>query len=196
MDGKHIKELVNKYKESIEGCKKNIYEVINFLKQEVNVISFDLVENEDSRRFYKKHIEDVKIYTINSTRNYNINFDCTNLWDNYEEFARRTKNIGKRFDHEDLEIILFEVVKDSKSEKYYKKHEKDIVIPKRNIIIPMRIVVIFEIKTEYIFSNNDFLYKELYLYRGIDEFDIENMTPLFINYLTFIDMWSFRELEE
>lgn len=57
-----------------------------------------------------------------------------------------------------------------------------------------RIFVVFETKTESIFSNSSRLYLELFLFRGIGQFDYEQKTIMLLDYVTKLDHYhSFFE---
>lgn len=155
----NITVLKDKYRDRIHVCKKNINELVDFIKKKFNVI-----ENVELEKSYLKEVELTKINALNS-------------W----------KNLKQQYKYDDLDVIVFEIIKDDKSESYYKSHASDLVISKSNVIIPNRIVVIFETKTEYIYCNNDLLNKEIMLYRGIDEDDIMNDTPQLITYLRLLE---------
>lgn len=158
-DNDNITFLKDKYKYRINKCKKDVFELINYIKKNLNVI-----ENVQNESLYLNEVEFTKINSLSS-------------W----------KNIKKNYNYNDLNVIAYEIIKDSKSEIYYKSHPKGIIIPKSNIDIPNRIIIILETKTEYIYCNNDLLYKDLVIYQGISENDIINETPQLITYLRLLD---------
>lgn len=176
----HIQILINKYKNSIKECKKDIYKVVDYLKENLNIIDVDVIGNEENQMYYNTQIEKAKINAFNSISNLKIDFDCTNLWNNKDMFIKKINNANKKFEYKDLDVLLFEVYKDLKSEKYYKEFIEDGVIPEK-------IIVMVEIKTGYIYSNNCLLYNELSVYKGVEKSDILNKTPIFIDYLSSIE---------
>lgn len=158
-DLNNISFLKDKYKYRINECKKDVYEIINYIKKNLSVI-----ENVQNEKLYLNEVEFTKINSLSSWR-----------------------NIEMKYKYNDLNVIAFEIIKDSKSEIYYKSHSKDVITPKGNIVIPNRIIIILETKTEYIYCNNDLLYKDLKIYQGISENDIINETPQLITYLKILD---------
>lgn len=151
--------LKDKYKDKIHSCKKDINDLVDFIKTK-----FNIVENIQLDKIYQKDVELTKINSLHS-------------WN----------NLKNKYKFEDLDVIGFEIVKDDKSEIYYKSHLSDLIIHNSNVIIPSRIIVLLESKTEYIYCNNELLNKELMLYQGIDENDILNDTPQLITYLRLLD---------
>ncbi|TCT15437.1 hypothetical protein EDC18_103142 [Natranaerovirga pectinivora] len=89
------------------------------------------------------------------------------------------KNKIKKKSYSELNIIPYEVIQDISSEKYY----QSMISNSNNELI----YIIIETHTEYIYCNCDMLLKELYVYQGITNFDIENATTNLFFYLRLVD---------
>jgi len=76
------------------------------------------------------------------------------------------KNQMSNYSYDDLEVLLYTVCKDEKSAFHYEHQD----------FFDSQIWVNIEKKLEFVQSNCQKLQKELYLYKGISEYDILNKT--------------------
>ncbi|MDR3586982.1 MAG: hypothetical protein P4L59_16970 [Desulfosporosinus sp.] len=151
-------KLWEKYKHKIVPGEKSTEELINFLKDKVDVVEIDTTEF--SRFFMERHI----INIVHCVRNQEL---------------KLTAN--------DLNIIAFNIIKDNRSNSYYQcrpvqrianKHKNDMIY------------VVFEKRTGYIHSNSNKLLLELFIERGISQYDYDNDTNLLHSYLFYLDSYS------
>lgn len=87
------------------------------------------------------------------------------------------KGIGLRED--DLDMKAYEIIDNESSSLYYPEFRKD--------YFNESICVVLDMTTGYIECSSRLLKRELFLYRGISEHDIENDTPDLVTYLLCLD---------
>ena len=92
------------------------------------------------------------------------------------------KNQELKLGYNDLNIISFKIIRDSKSAKLYANHDGHVI---KGAFVPIN--VIFETKTEYIYSNCDELSVLLGIYQGISDYEIKNDPIAVFLFLSLID---------
>jgi hypothetical protein len=91
-------------------------------------------------------------------------------------------NKNKFLKYDELDILIFDIIRNTKSENYYKKAILSGALEKEELI---RIII--EKKTGYIECSSQELYKELRLFQGVSQYDIENNTSVFWDYCTLLE---------
>lgn len=131
----------------------------------------------------KKTIEEIKLY-IESNFKVKLNDELTKI--KYSRLIRVTElnclnSIkGKNLTESNLSFNIFEIIENEISSKYY-------LDLKNNMRLNQSVCIVLDMTTGYIESNSELLRKELYLYQGINKYDIENNTPDLITYLLFLE---------
>lgn len=80
----------------------------------------------------------------------------------------------------DFEFVLYQIIENEKSNVYYDSFDL------RNAGEEF-IFIILERKTGYVFTNHNKLQLELVMEQGISQYDYDNETDVFVNYLSCID---------
>lgn len=131
----------------------------------------------------KKTVEEIKIYIENKFE-IKLNDKLTKI--KYSNLIKMTEfnclnSIkGVNLTESDLSFYIFEVIENEASSIYY----MDL---KNNNRLNQSVCIVLEMTTGYIESNSDILRKELYLYQGVNKYDIDNNTPDLITYLLFLE---------
>lgn len=86
---------------------------------------------------------------------------------------------------DDLNFNVFKLLKNEKSNSYYQYYVPNIANYNDNTIY-----IVFEKKTRSIYTNNNKLLLELFIERGISQYDYDNNTNLLSAYLFHLDTYS------
>lgn len=173
--------LIKKYKKFVKPQKKTTSELINWLKQKVDIEEFDIniFSKFDIERFYTN-----TYYSINNiTEEYNEHYkkpndyklDKTNI-----EFSK--SNLYAKYDIKDFDFICYKVNNNNKSIEYYNSGYTNIFEDEGFIY------VLFEKKTESFICNCSKLSFDLKIEKSVSKEDYDNNSILLIDLLTAIDI--------
>lgn len=152
----NIEFLLRTYKDKITPGQKSLEELVTYLKNKVDV---EAVETE-------------------AISNLHMRFTGHNV-------VHCLLNEQLKLSADDLDFVVYKLVRNEKSDDYYSKFWVNISASLRNELI----YIIFETKTGYVYSNCNTLYLELYLKRGVSQFDYDNETLLLISYLSAVESY-------
>ena len=154
----HQKRLIEKYKEFKFPEHKSMYEVESYIKSILDLVPASL-----------KDFDFAKLY-------YTTQF---NAFNSYVSLVRPIleKTLDKVFDDYSINLEMYIVKKNSKSDFYYSstRVESD------------RMILFLEKEIGYIESNSPLLFSELILYRSISTYDIFNRTVPYFEYLSILE---------
>ena len=165
---KRIANSINKYSNKIIFNKKNYLSIINYLEVKYSVYNID-----------SKEIEKYQFYE-----------DIDVLFGGDEEaFRNELNDIYIKYDLDVKKMKLSKFVLNTKADK----NDKIFLSEKENIIVSLDkyeflyVYVFIDNITGLIQSNSFELENELYIYRGINEFDYKYVTDDFIRFLQAFD---------
>lgn len=147
----HFEVLKEKYKDKLYANKKTPIEIINYMKE-----NFTLAEVDNSADRYQNKIEMAKV-------------NCSN-----------TEAYRNKIAIDDMDFLIYEIVKDKRSSSYYQEHEKLFLT-----ISPISFII--ETNTGYLYSNCNKLQLHMILFQGISQEDIDNDTGDLSLYLRLLD---------
>lgn len=84
----------------------------------------------------------------------------------------------------ELNFIVYKVLKNNRSNSYYQSHVRIV-----DHCEDATIYVVFEKRTGSIYSNNNKLFLELSIERGVSQYDFDNDTSLLKGYLFYVDSY-------
>lgn len=159
-------DLMKKYKHKITPGEKSVEELIDFLKGKVDIVETATTELDQS--FYEYYI------IGNVVRGTNENLIAN-----------------------ELNFIIYKVLKNNRSNPYYQCYVPNIRNPENpeNLKNPedAPIYVVFEKRTRRIYTNSNRLRLELYIERGVSQYDYDNDTDLLHSYLFYLHSYSTGE---
>jgi len=120
-----------------------------------------------NKKFNLEEIEENSIKYLRELEFIKIN--CLN--------AESNKN---KIKYDDLDIRTYEIKQDDLSFKYYQKYNQN-----KTVIRPIYIMI--ETNTAYLNCNDDTLYKQLIVYQGVSQYEIDNNAGDLYLYLRLID---------
>lgn len=141
--------LLKKLKDKVKPGKKSAKKIIEILSSELTLVE------EDSSFVSPSYLNITKSNIVNCMLN--------------EE---------KQLDTESLEIIIYKVIENESSFKYF----NEIKATGQDYI-----VIFYEKNLGYFDSNSDLLKRKIWIKQGIDFYDYENNTLKLINYLSILD---------
>lgn len=130
-----------------------------------------------------KTIEEIKLYIEKKFEIKFIDKFTKNKYFNLikmTEFNCLNSIKGVNLTESDLVFNIFEVVENEVSSIYYRDLND-------NMRLNQSVCIVLEMTTGYIESNSDVLRRELYLYKGVSKYDIDNNTPDLITYLLILE---------
>ncbi|MEG6522252.1 hypothetical protein [Desulfotomaculum sp. 1211_IL3151] len=110
----------------------------------------------------------------------------------HTDTAEKIRNLTKQSDSvlnesklttDDLNFVAYKIVNNPKSNSYYQYDYAHFI---ENDLI----FVVLETKTGFIHSNSGKLMLELRIEQGVSQYDYDNQTLLFIDYLASLDLYS------
>lgn len=148
----NLENLKVKYKDKLYANKKNPIEIINYMKD-----NFTLVEVDNRIDRYKLTLEIAKI-------------NCSN-----------TEAYRDKIAVDDMNFLIYEIIKDERSNSYYQEHEKFFLT-----VEPISFLI--ETNTGYFYSSCNKLQRCMFLFQGISQEEIDNDTGDLSLYLRLLDV--------
>lgn len=153
----------------------NLHDIVRKYKSEVIPTKLDVTE---LMTYVHSYLDVVEIDPLSLGPLIKLSkCNITHMLDNYG---------NKKLTNEKFDFKAYHVVKNYKSLRYYHEVEKNII----SGVLPVSIAILIERHSEYIYASCSTLHMELLLKRGIDEFDYNNETPSFINYIVLYDQYK------
>lgn len=201
--------LVNKYKSKVTPGERTVVELIDYLKNKMDVVEMPTSILPES------YLQHMIFNVINCLRNEKLNISIGENA-NRNPFIAALKvsktRVGKqggvrvaaaeenrklteqsaavakesKLTTDDLNFVAYKIIKNPKSNSYYQYDYAHLFdFQEDNFIF-----VVFETKTGVIHSNSGKLLLELHIKQGVSQYDYDNETVLFIDYLSSLEHYS------
>lgn len=203
-----MNNLIKKYKHKITPGEKSVEELIDYLKHKADIVEISTTE------LPKSYLQHMIFNVIHCLRNEKLNISIgentniqpfknalkvstskvnkqggvhTDTAEKIRKLTEQSNSVPKesKLTTDDLNFVAYKILKNPKSNSYYQYDYAHFIVQGDDFIF-----VVFETTTGVIQSNSSKLMLELHIEQGVSQYDYDNETSLFINYLASLDQYA------